>query len=298
MNIYIVGCSLLLLLPAASAGLHRVIEYRSPKQCDQAKRIVKGFYASVHWILSIDESSSVGEPGLKLFNTRAEDAGAHNLQVGTGDIHLNWDDNLIGLCRGHRVTIIIPPEAGHIPGKTPEGATLNFDVEILDAQPFPFEEDYEEQRGGKQKDEDVQRADAKREKKRKTASEKKETGREEKGQKGGKGGKQQREKYHGESQGSPPHGMKMDEAQPGRRRRQEEDEEEKEEQEEGQADGGFSYMDKNGDKKVSKDELIEFFKERMGPMGAAMPDGFFVKRDKDGDGFLSFEEYVERNEEL
>lgn len=52
-----------------------------------------------------------------------------------------WDKGLIGLCKGAKVTLVIPPEMGYgergagpdIPG----GATLNFDVEVVDISETP-----------------------------------------------------------------------------------------------------------------------------------------------------------------
>ena len=49
---------------------------------------------------------------------------------------LGWDKGLIGLCKGAKAVLVIPPEMGYGDrgaGETiPGGATLNFDVEVVD----------------------------------------------------------------------------------------------------------------------------------------------------------------------
>ena len=60
-----------------------------------------------------------------------------------------WDEGLQGLCKGAKATLIIPPEMGYgasgAGADIPGGATLNFDVEVVDitdapAEPNLFEE--------------------------------------------------------------------------------------------------------------------------------------------------------------
>merc|ERR1712060_894750 len=61
--------------------------------------------------------------------------------VGTGQVIPGWDQGLLGLCKGAKATLVIPPDMGYgedgagddIPG----GATLNFDVEVVDITEAP-----------------------------------------------------------------------------------------------------------------------------------------------------------------
>jgi hypothetical protein len=55
-----------------------------------------------------------------------------------------WDEGLIGLCKGAKATLVIPPEMGYgasgAGGDIPGGATLKFDVEVMniaEAAPEP-----------------------------------------------------------------------------------------------------------------------------------------------------------------
>ena len=49
---------------------------------------------------------------------------------------IGWDEGLQGLCKGAKAKLIIPSEFGYgevgAGGKIPGGATLNFDVEVVD----------------------------------------------------------------------------------------------------------------------------------------------------------------------
>ena len=52
-----------------------------------------------------------------------------------------WDQGLVGLCKGAKVNLVIPPELGYgergAGGDIPGGATLKFDVEVVDISASP-----------------------------------------------------------------------------------------------------------------------------------------------------------------
>merc|ERR1719220_1698849 len=56
--------------------------------------------------------------------------------IGTGQVIEGWDKGLVGLCKGAKATLVIPPEMGYgdqgAGGDIPGGATLNFDVEVVE----------------------------------------------------------------------------------------------------------------------------------------------------------------------
>ncbi|GAA5862366.1 hypothetical protein JCM8547_007617 [Rhodosporidiobolus lusitaniae] len=58
--------------------------------------------------------------------------------VGAGQVIKGWDEGLIGMCPGEKRTLTIPPEKGYgsrgAGGLIPGGATLIFDVELLEVK--------------------------------------------------------------------------------------------------------------------------------------------------------------------
>jgi len=132
--------STLLCLAALSGLTSAAVEvsvtvYDGPKECDDADKVKSGDNLSMHYTGTIDESSETGEKGSKFDSSRDRD-NTFDFKIGQGMVIKGWDEGLIGLCKGAKATLIIPPEMGYgaagagdaIPG----GATLNFDVEVVD----------------------------------------------------------------------------------------------------------------------------------------------------------------------
>eukprot|EP00747_Dinoflagellata_sp_TGD_P072710 gnl/TRDRNA2_/TRDRNA2_157599_c0_seq1.p1 gnl/TRDRNA2_/TRDRNA2_157599_c0~~gnl/TRDRNA2_/TRDRNA2_157599_c0_seq1.p1 ORF type:complete len:173 (+),score=25.43 gnl/TRDRNA2_/TRDRNA2_157599_c0_seq1:71-589(+) len=128
---------LLLLLVAVHSKLElpnlKVDVYRGPTTCDEDDRIDDGKHISILYTASIDASSAVGEPGWEFLIHE----GPEPLQyyVGDGEVVAGLDLGLLGLCKGANASIVVPPEMGY--GDTnephiPDGATLHFDVQVLD----------------------------------------------------------------------------------------------------------------------------------------------------------------------
>jgi FKBP-type peptidyl-prolyl cis-trans isomerase len=59
-------------------------------------------------------------------------------QIGVGRVIKGWDQGLLGMCVGERRKLVIPPHLGYgdrgAGGVIPGGATLLFDVELLDIE--------------------------------------------------------------------------------------------------------------------------------------------------------------------
>ena len=89
----------------------------------------------MHYTGTIDQSSEKGEKGKKFDSSR--DRGAtFDVQIGRGRVIQGWDKGLVGLCKGAKATLVIPPDMGYgdrgAGADIPGGATLNFDVEVVD----------------------------------------------------------------------------------------------------------------------------------------------------------------------
>jgi len=191
---------LLLHVTLTSAAELKVDVYDGPKECEESEKVVDGKYLSMHYTGTIDASSATGDPGKK-FDSSRDRGETFDVQIGTGQVIEGWDQGLIGLCKGAKATLIIPPSMGYgeegagddIPG----GATLNFDVEVVDI-----------------------------------------------------------------SDDAPP------------------------------AENVFAELDTNDDKKLSHEELLDYFKQQGED---SIPEGLMEEVDKDGDGFISLEEFDESN---
>lgn len=127
----------LLATPASvlSATELKVDVYDGPKECDDADKVKSGQYLSMHYTGTIDESSETGEKG-KQFDSSRTRGDTFDFQIGQGSVIKGWDEGLLGLCKGAKATLVIPPEMGYgasgAGGDIPGGATLNFDVEVVD----------------------------------------------------------------------------------------------------------------------------------------------------------------------
>ena len=63
--------------------------------------------------------------------------------LGAGQVIKGWDEGLVGLCAGERLTLTIPSALGYgdrgYPGSIPPKATLIFDVEVVEVCPAHIE---------------------------------------------------------------------------------------------------------------------------------------------------------------
>jgi len=126
----------LLALPLAvnSADTLQVTVYEGPKECVDAEKVSMGRHISMHYTGTIDASSAAGEPG-KQFDSSRNREGTFDFPIGQGQVIKGWDEGLLGLCKGAKATLVIPPEMGYgdsgAGADIPAGATLNFDVEVV-----------------------------------------------------------------------------------------------------------------------------------------------------------------------
>lgn len=121
----------------------KVNVYEGPTDCDEAEKVKVGSQLTMHYTLTIDESSKTGEPGMQCDSSRERDVLA--VTIGVGQVIQGWDQGLIGLCEGAKAILVVPPELGygsHGAGDViPGGATLNFDVEVVSVSEAPAQSD-------------------------------------------------------------------------------------------------------------------------------------------------------------
>jgi len=127
--------TLMAVLAMATSTLSvKVDVYDGPKECEDSEKVKNGQQLTMEYTGSIDQSSETGEKGKQFDTSRGREPFA--FQIGQGKVIPGWDKGLLGLCKGAKATLLIPPEEGYgasgagdaIPG----GATLLFDVEVLD----------------------------------------------------------------------------------------------------------------------------------------------------------------------
>lgn len=105
-----------------------------PTECDDKDKATKGRFLSMAYTGTIDESSETGEKKMQFESNVGHEA--FEFQIGANVVIKGWEQGLLNKCKGAKVTLIIPPDLAYgdagahnvIPG----GATLRFDVEILD----------------------------------------------------------------------------------------------------------------------------------------------------------------------
>lgn len=120
--------------PVSAATELSVKVYEGPTECEDAEKIISGNHVTMHYTGTIDESSETGEKGKQFDSSRTRDS-AFDFTIGNKQVIGGWDEGLLGLCKGAKATLVIPPEMGYgasgAGGDIPGGATLNFDVGTL-----------------------------------------------------------------------------------------------------------------------------------------------------------------------
>merc|ERR1719361_2295147 len=142
-------CSCQVLVAAAAAALTistttaaelKVDVYEGDTDCADDKKVKKGDHVKMHYTGTIDESSETGTKGKKFDSSRDRNQ-PFDTQIGVGQVIKGWDEGVAGLCVGSKAKLIIPPDMGYgasgAGGDIPGGATLNFDVEVLEITDGP-----------------------------------------------------------------------------------------------------------------------------------------------------------------
>jgi len=119
----------------------KVTQYAGPTECEDTDKVKVGDQLGMHYTGTIDASSKTGTPGKQFDSSRGR--GVFDTKIGVGQVIKGWDDGLIGLCKGAKATLVIPPDMGYgssgAGADIPGGATLNFDVEVMTVSEPPPE---------------------------------------------------------------------------------------------------------------------------------------------------------------
>ena len=90
----------------------KVDVYEGPTECDAADMVKKGDHLSMHYTGTIAESSETGEKG-KQFDSSRTRGSTFDFKIGAGRVIKGWDEGLVGLCKGAKANILIPPALGY-----------------------------------------------------------------------------------------------------------------------------------------------------------------------------------------
>lgn len=119
----------------ATANTFTVEQYDGPTSCEDPAE--SGDQLSMHYTGTIDASSEAGVKGMKFDSSRDRDQ-VFKFTLGKGQVIDGWDKGLLGLCLGAKARLVLPPDmaygAGGAGADIPGGATLKFDVEVMDIQ--------------------------------------------------------------------------------------------------------------------------------------------------------------------
>lgn len=81
-----------------------------PTECDEKTAV--GHHLSMHYTGTIDESSATGVGGTQ-FDSSLSRGVPFDFPLGGGRVIRGWDEGLVGMCKGAKATLIIPPEMGY-----------------------------------------------------------------------------------------------------------------------------------------------------------------------------------------
>lgn len=117
-----------------------VTVYEGPTACSDVDRVRTADRVGLHYDGTIDASSATGVPGAEFDSTR--DRGVFEFTAGVGGQVIDgWDEGVLGLCRGAKAILVVPPAKAYGPSGAgdaiPGGATLRFRVEVVSVSAPP-----------------------------------------------------------------------------------------------------------------------------------------------------------------
>merc|ERR1711962_1830854 len=108
------------------------VEYLTkPEDCE--RKAMNGQMLTMHYTGTLEDGSK--------FDSSVDRNEPFKFQIGVGQVIKGWEEGVLGMCIGEKRRLIVPPELGYgdqgagevIPG----GATLYFDIELLETEEGP-----------------------------------------------------------------------------------------------------------------------------------------------------------------
>lgn len=108
------------------------VDYQfKPESCDKSAK--NGDLLTMHYTGKLEDGTK--------FDSSLDRNEPFKFQIGVGQVIKGWEEGVLGMCVGEKRQLIVPPELGYgdqgagdlIPG----GATLYFDIELLDTEEGP-----------------------------------------------------------------------------------------------------------------------------------------------------------------
>lgn len=265
----------------------KVVVYEGPKKCsnkagdENPTKVEEGSIVGFHFTVTVDESSPGPPESIGRKIESSHDMGfAPSFPVGQGKVIAGLDQGMIGLCKGAKAYIVVPPHLGYGRyGKPEQGVkgdtVLRYDVEIITIQP-PIPNDFVKIDANK--DWKISRSEAKKYfeglgqainldslwKDEDKDNDGYISWEEFTGPKGGEGPPQKQEQQKRKTKQS------------------------QQQQQQNEIVQLIQSLDADGDGKISKDELASIFRAN----GQEMTEDFWLESDPDGDGFVTFEEFL------
>jgi len=102
-----------------------------PENCE--KKASNGQMLTMHYTGTLEDGTK--------FDSSYDRSEPFKFQIGVGQVIRGWEEGVLGMCVGEKRKLIVPPEMGYgeqgageiIPG----GATLHFDIELLETEDGP-----------------------------------------------------------------------------------------------------------------------------------------------------------------
>jgi len=102
-----------------------------PDTCE--RKAMNGQMLTMHYTGTLEDGSK--------FDSSVDRNEPFKFQIGVGQVIKGWEEGVLGMCIGEKRRLIVPPELGYgdqgagevIPG----GATLYFDIELLETEEGP-----------------------------------------------------------------------------------------------------------------------------------------------------------------